>query len=478
VLFIQPGRVSGSPAELDPARGMTAHPGVAYVAAAARRAGHEVAVLDAWTARLGLREVVRRAVRYAPDVVAFTAATPQVSPAAVTAAALRRALPRALMVVGGAHPSALPEQTLVEFPPFDAVVAGEGELAFVALLARRADPEAWREVPGVCFRRGEAVVRGPERTRILDLDALPFPAFDLFDLDGPSALYSGRNDGRSVTLTTARGCPYRCTFCQNPMGLKYRARSIESIIDEIRWVVRTFGVRRLTITDETFSLDRARTVRLCEAMLRADVPRRLAWSCLTRSDAVDPELLRLLRRAGCDAIFYGIETGDPEVMTRAQKRIDVEQTVRAVRWSREAGLFVHANVILGLPGETRRTARETIAYALRVDPDACGFNVLTPWPGTAIYEAARRHEQGLRLRTTDWTHFGVVVGGALELDTLPWTELELLQLYAYARFYLRPSKAANLVKIGDPRDIPAVLVQIARDQAAALLHRARGARSR
>ena len=143
VLFVQPGRVTGSPAELDPARGMTAHPGLAYLAAATRRAGHEVAVVDAWMSRLSVRDVVQRAAAFRPDVVAFTCATPQIQPASVTALAVREAVPRVVTVVDGAHPTALPRETLEEFPVFDAAIASEGEIAFVDLLARLEDRDAW-----------------------------------------------------------------------------------------------------------------------------------------------------------------------------------------------------------------------------------------------------------------------------------------------------------------------------------------------
>ena len=194
----------------------------------------------------------------------------------------------------------------------------------------------------------------------------------------------------------------------------------------------------------------------------------MAWGCITRADAVDLPLLRQLKTAGCDAVFYGVESGDPEILAATGKKMNVEQNVDAVRWAREAGLFTHVNVILGLPGETRTTALRTIAEAVRVDADACGFNILVPWPGTWVFDQASRGLHGMKLLTNDWSQFGVVAGGALELDSLSRRELELLLLFGYARFYLRPSKVANLARVGDLGAIPRVLLHIARKQLAAL----------
>ncbi len=468
ILFVQEGRTSEESTVEDPSRGILAHPGLGYVAASARAAGHEVAVLDAMRQGLDVREVARRAADFRPDIVGFTAPTGRIRAVATTAEAIRHELPRAVIVVGGYHPSPLPERTLREFPVFDVAVVGEGEHAMVDLAARLDDRDSWRQVPGLWARRKAAIEHGPVRPMLRELDTLPFPAFDLFQLDAPGALYATSQDGPSLTLTTARGCPYRCVFCQNPMGRGYRPRSVESVVEEIEWDLKTYGARRLLVTDETFTLSRTRTEKLCEAMISRGLGKRVAWSCITRADAVDLPLLRQLRAAGCDAIFFGVESGDPEILAATGKKMLLERNIEAVRWSREAGLFTHVNVILGLPGETRKSALRTISAALKVDSDACGFNVLVPWPGTPVFEMAERGEHGMRLLTEDWGQFAVVAGGALELDTLSRRELELLQLYGYARFYLRPSKIRNLPRVGDLRAIPNVLVHMARKQLALL----------
>jgi radical SAM superfamily enzyme YgiQ (UPF0313 family) len=471
VLFVRAGYVEGKSGLTDPSKGLPVHPGLAYVAASARMAGHEVAVLDAMARRMSVADVVSRAGEYGPDVLAFPAYTPEICATGATAAAIRGSLPDTVLMVGGCHPSPLPERTLEEFPAFDAVVVGEGEQAFVELLERLDEPDSWKEIPGLCVRRGGAIEKGPERPAIADLDSLAFPAFDLFNGNGGRALYASRKAERLLTLGTARGCPYRCLFCQNPMGRRYRIRSVESVIEEIDHDIKAFNVQRLLITDETFTLSRRRTELLLEGMLGRGFGRKIAWSCITRADALDPALLRVMRAAGCDTVFLGVESGDDGILGGIEKRMSVEENAEAVRWAKEAGLFTHVNVILGLPGETGKTALKTVSAALRIDADACGFNILVPWPGSPVFEMAEKGLGGLRLLTSDWSQFGVVGGGALELEGLPRHELELLQLYGYARYYMRPSKFANLLRVGDLEAVPEVLSLMARRQAAGLLKR-------
>jgi anaerobic magnesium-protoporphyrin IX monomethyl ester cyclase len=218
------------------------------------------------------------------------------------------------------------------------------------------------------------------------------------------------------------------------------------------------------VTDETFTLDRRRAVEFCEALLRRGLQRRMRWFCETRVDAVDQELLSLLRRAGCYSLFYGVESGNQETLDRSLKRVDKEEALTAVRWAREAGIFTHTNFIFGNPFETRETIHETIRFALEVDSDAAGFSIMVPYPGTEIRRMAREGYGGLRLLSDDFTRYGKVVGGALELADIPRKELERLQLFAYARFYLRPRKIGNLPRVGHLSAIPVVLAHAAAGQ--------------
>jgi radical SAM superfamily enzyme YgiQ (UPF0313 family) len=255
--------------------------------------------------------------------------------------------------------------------------------------------------------------------------------------------------------------------------LKYRKRSIESVMEEVEIDVERFGAELLFITDETFTLDRKRVVAFCEALLQRGFERKVRWFCETRVDAVDRELLQLLRKAGCYSLFYGVESGNQETLDRSNKRIDKAEAIAAVRWAREAGIFTHTNYIFGNPFETRDTIQETIQFAVDVDSDAAGFSIMVPYPGTEILRMAREGHGGLKLLSSDWADYGKVVGAALELESLPRRALERLQLEAYARFYLRPHKIVNLPRVGHLSAIPLVLANATYKQLSSLYLRAK-----
>lgn len=467
VLFIQPGfaRTWGTDFTY---KELLPHIGLAYVAAAARRAGHAVHVIDGHADGATVTEVVERARAFGPDVFAFTANSMQMGIAIATARALREAFPTVPIVLGGYHVSPIPVETLEEFADFDYAVFGEAEETIVELLAAIDGAETRSLIPGVAMRSGGGIVRGPDRGTVADLDDLPRPAFDLFPRHLYYAPYTFQAQ-RSLTLTTARGCPYRCVFCQNPGGLKYRYRDMEAVLDEVGHDIQVHGSKLLFLTDETFTLNRKRAMAFCEGILRRGYQRHLGWSCETRVDSVDRELLALMQRAGCYAIFYGVESGSQTILDAAKKRISKDEAVEAVRRSRELGIFTHTGFIFGHPFETHATIHETIDFALAVDSDACSFSVMIPFPGTEVRAMAEAGVGGLKLLATDWKAMQSMVGSALELEGLPRAEIERLQLYAYARFYSRPRKWTNFFKTGRAMAIPVVLGHIASSQVRSLV---------
>jgi len=459
VLLVQAGRRSLWGADFG-YRELLPHIGLAYVAAAVRAAGHTTHVVDGLAEGLSVAAMVARARAFEPDVVAFTANSTQMADAAHTATAMRAALPHAVTILGGYHLSPIPVETLRAFPMFDAGIFGEGEQSLVELLDQLDEGDGLAALPGVCARRGDEVVAGPTRPTVVDLDVLPMPAYDLFPVERYYGAYT-RGRRRSLGLTTARGCPYRCIFCQNPGGIKYRKRSIDAVMDEIELDVSRYGAEFLYLTDETFTLDRGRAVAFCEGMLQRGLARRISWFCETRVDAVDQELVRLLKRAGCFALFYGVESGNQETLDLSKKRIAKQEAIAAVRWAREAGIFTHTNYIFGNPFETRQKILETIHFAVEVDSDASGFSIMVPYAGTEILRMAREGYGGLRLLSEDPRDYGKVLGGALEVEGLPRHKLEGLQFYAYARFYLRPRKIGNLPRVGHLSAIPVVVANTA-----------------
>jgi len=361
--------------------------GLAYVGAAARAAGHDVTLLlpdtRAYLGQDPWGELERAVAADAPDVVGIPVVTPLVEVVAELARRVRRVRPGARVVLGGAHATAVPEAALAAVPDADGAVLGEGEGPFVALLAALAsgaDPTAGRPIPGVAWRRGDGtiVVTPPDRASWPALDALPVPMREslVWADDVQPALYQA--------LLTQRGCPFACAYCAVPAacGRRVRARSIPSVVAEVRELRERFGVPFLFVHDSVFPQDAARTVALSDALVAAEVA--TPFACQARPTPPDPEVARAMRRAGCVQVLVGLESGHPETLARIGKPTDLAAAREAVgRWQaadiRVAGFFM-----LGFPWETEAHLEATRRFALTAELDAVHLFAATPLPGTEL----------------------------------------------------------------------------------------------
>jgi len=411
---------------------------LATLAAVLREDGHEVACVDAKFERLDHDAVLARVEDFAPDVVGLTAFTNEIEPAHEVARRVKARRPGVTTVVGGVHVSAIPERTLRELGAFDLAVVGEGErtlaelCAWIAAGVARADPSA---IDGLAWRRGGDVVVNAPRAPIADQDTLPMPAWDLL----PPA--------REYTVMTARGCPYRCPFCQNPNGRVVRKRSPELFLDEVEWLVETMAPERLFISDEIFTVDRARTDAILDGMIARGLAARVRWMAQTHVNFVDEALFARMKAAGCDLVGFGIETGDEHALASMGKGLlDHRRILAAREAARRAGLAVEGYFILGQPNETKESARATIALATALDLDLPIFGIMVPYPGTEVARMAERGEGGYRIRSTDWNDYNKQIGDALEFEHLSRRDLEWLQVTGYLSVFARNGRWLDLLR--------------------------------
>jgi radical SAM superfamily enzyme YgiQ (UPF0313 family) len=416
--------------------------GLAYLAAVLRAAGHSVSIVDAEVYSLTRAELVAR---LPPDatLVGFTSTTLLWPSVRLTAAAVRRAMPRATLVVGGPQVIAFPEDTLAS-SVFNAGVIGDGEATIVEIAARLAAHAPITDVPGCVIRddQGGIRVNGPARW-VEDLDSLPLPAIDLL----PVARYrSILARDPFVTMITSRGCPYRCTFCsQIYTGPRLRTRSPAGIIVEMERAVKEYGAREIILFDETFGVKRDEALQLCALIRERGLTVR--WSARTRIDVLDAELLSAMRRAGCYFLHLGIESGSQRVLDLMQKRITLDEASRVVRMARELGFFVHGYFMLGYPGETRRETAATTGFSRRLGLDVASYTIAIPNPRTPLYDDAVR--QGY-IAADFWREytFGRI---STEIPLLATREcpagfLRRAARMAYLRFFLRPAIVARNIR--------------------------------
>jgi radical SAM superfamily enzyme YgiQ (UPF0313 family) len=412
--------------------GCTPPLGLALLGAVLERAGHAAAVIDANAEMLGEEQFRQRleglrAAHGAPAWVGLTSSTNTFHAALRFARVVRAVFPGAKVVFGGVHASILPDEALAE-PAVDAVARGEGEETLLALLRG----EAPARIPGLSFRDGGASVHTPDREQLADLAELPIPAYHLLPMHLYRPALGSYRRLPAVGTVISRGCPGRCTFCYgHHLGRLTRYRPIASVLEEIHLLQANWGIRELSFYDDTFTARRGYVAELCEALLAARVD--LTWSCFSRVDTVSPELLDLMRRAGCHQICFGIESGSEEILKNIRKHISLPKAKDAIAWTRKAGIETRATFMLGNPGETLQTMEQTLRLALELDPDIALFNITTPFPGTEMFAWA--DERGY-LTTKDWSAYDLS-RPVMCLPTVSQEQILAFYAAAHRRFYRR-----------------------------------------
>ena len=410
--------------------------GLAYLAAMAEGAGAEVFLYDGMVETLTLDELVEKARSvWHPQLIIANSATPTLRNDAVILERLREATD-ALCGFAGPHVSALPAETLHDTSA-DFGLINEAEETVAEMVRVLSAGNEIYSIPGIVYRNlhtGEITVN-PPRPLIANLDSLPLPARHLL----PNAKYRMPffADHPFATLIPNRGCPWPCTFCRagRVWGKKVRQRSVASVMAEIKELGDRYGIRHVAFMTDSLTLKKDWAQELFESLLA--LPQPIEWVCNSRVDAVDPDLLRLMHRAGCKMISYGLESGSQVVLDACKKGITLEQSERAIRLTREAGIPSMGYFILGLPGETHATVRESIAFAKRIAPDYVNFHIATPFPGTELFEQAVANNW---LTSTDWNDFEEEGAAVMQAGELTIQELERLQKQAMRSFYMRPSK--------------------------------------
>ncbi len=406
--------------------------GTLYVAASMMEAGHEVRFLNG--AFLSHAEILREVAGYGPEFVGIYSTTFGWKKALQTASDIKRACSGVFVAVGGPYPIAVQERCLEETDSIDAVVTGEGELTVVEMLERLSGGRSLKGVEGVVYREGREIVKNPPRPLIEDLDSLPFPARELLGDPNryipPPATY--RRKPVAVVITS-RGCNRRCIFCfqidkERKSGIRYR--SVENVLEEIELCLRQ-GYREIKFIDDTLAADYDRAMQIA----REIKARRLdfTWFASACVNQVDGPLLRAFKEAGCWAILFGAESGVQKNLNAVRKGITLEQTRRAVRAAKDAGLRVLTPFLFGIPGETFEEGLKTIEFACELDPDVANFHALTPFPGTELYDRIDRYGS-ISHDLTDFTY----QGAAFIPHTMTREEILRLRQIAFRRFYSRP----------------------------------------
>lgn len=396
--------------------------GLSYAAAACEAAGAEVRIFDFIVSRYTPEKLSCLLDSYRPDVVGVGCVTMNYPQAERIVKDAKRLLPSAVTMMGGPHVSFDIEGTFASCPELDIIVRGEGERTLMELVPLVKDRQAWHTIRGIAFVEDGRVVLTEPRELIEDLDSLPLPARHLLPVSRYLAL------GYPVSIITSRGCPNRCIFClgRRMVGFKGRYRNPGLVVDEIENIL-SMGFSRINVADDLFTANRDRVRTLCEEILRRGV--NFGWSAFARVNTVDLETLKIMRRAGCDCISFGIESGNPDMLKRIRKGITLDQARQAVAWCKEADILPHASFMVGLPGETRQTLEDTHRFASELSI-AYGYHFFAPFPGTTVREELASYD--IEILTNDWGRYDA---NAPVVRTSALTPQEMIDFVAeYDRF--------------------------------------------
>ncbi|MFH1463549.1 MAG: radical SAM protein [Pseudomonadota bacterium] len=414
-----------------------------YVAGVAEAAGCEVLLIDAHAEGLTLEQTVARLRAFAPDFIGYTVTTYLFFQNLEWIAAIKRTLP-VPVIVGGVHLSIYPQETLLQ-PAIDYAVTGEAEGTLPDLLEALVLGRDLSQVRGIAYKpdgepgpEGSLVVVTPP-AEALPVDLAPFPSRHLIRNE---IYYSFISQYRNFTpIMTSRGCPFRCIFCEQG-GLRFRPRSPANVADELELCVKEHGVRELDFFDSSFTIQKDRVLAICDEITRRRLD--IVWAMRSRVDRVDREMLRALRRAGCQRVYYGVESGDAEVLRVLRKATDLDQIRRVLRETREEGIHAFGYFMVGSPLETVETIRRTIRFSLELDLDYAQFSKVTPMPATELYRMLQE-ETG-----RDWWREFMLSGQEVAVPRpqcdLSEEEIERWIRRAYLRFYYRPSYVLRAIR--------------------------------
>ncbi len=391
---------------------------------------------------------VAAALDFMPELIAISGMTADARVIDELATALKCALPDVPLVVGGAHATNYTEQVIAN-PAVDSVIVNEGELALAAYIDHLVAGQASAQVPNLVFREEGKIVRSPAAEYIDDLDALPFPAFDLLDLEAYyrlprcGVIYRHR---RYAAIISSRGCPYRCAYCHQIHGKKWRARSAANVLDEMESLRARYEVRDFVFMDDLFNLSVERVEAIAQGILDRRLSIGLHFPIGLRGDIMTENSVRLLKDAGMYRCMYAVETASERLQNEIGKNNNLTKLKHIIDFTRRQGILVHGSFMLGFPTETEKEARATIDFALHSRLHTAAFYRVVPFQGTRLHQMAIAAGS---VMPNDLSRYEFHIANNINISAMSDRMLSHLKRLAYRRFYLSPWRIFAIL-----RDMP------------------------
>lgn len=371
------------------------------------------------------------------EIIGITSVTPSFPNALKVASIIKASQPDITIVMGGPHVT-FKDKCALDNGTIDIIVRGEGEYTLLELVEAHELGSPFSNILGISFKDAEGTKRTPNRPLIENLDELPLPARHLVPLEKYGAIF---DKPPNTSMITSRGCPFRCTFCAaaKMYNYRWRERQPEAIVQEME-ILKHKGFPFIVFFDDIFTLDMERVVRICELLQERDM--RVRWMCESRADSIAkyPEVIKKMKEAGCEIMFIGVESGVQQILDKYLKGYNLREIREAFDILRKNEIMSIASFIIGHPDENTKAIKKTVDFAKMLDPDFAQFCILTPFPGTEIYDEVKT-----QISETDYMNFNSCHA---VYHTKNLSEDELMGWFkkSHLDFYLRPKKIIRLLR--------------------------------
>jgi anaerobic magnesium-protoporphyrin IX monomethyl ester cyclase len=428
--------------------------GLMYIAAVLKQAGYEVEILDAFiaatfqktgeivTVGLPFEQLRQEIAARNPQIIGISGPfTCQIENSIKVSNLAKEVNPNILTVMGGPHVTLVPREFLEEAKNVDVAVVGEGEYAMLEVAQAFEGKKQFTEILGIAYRQAGKVTVNQSRSLIENLDDLPYPAYDLVDMDqylNPQKIGYRSFQNRAISMITSRGCPFNCCFCavHLHMGQKFRAHSAEYVLNHIQYVFDKFKVQNIFFEDDNLTLDVKRFEAICDGIIERNI--KIGWETPNgvRADCLNLELLKKMKQSGASSIFVGVESGDQQILDKVIcKSLDLNRVVEFAKNAQQIGLKTGAFYIIGFPGETKENMQRTVDFALELKRKYdVGMHLFaaTPSYGTRLYEECK--VKGYLPADLSWNSFAQArqAKGMPLITTNEFTPVEVKEIAAKA----------------------------------------------
>ncbi|CAN2040726.1 anaerobic magnesium-protoporphyrin IX monomethyl ester cyclase [Candidatus Magnetomoraceae bacterium gMMP-15] len=407
-----------------------------YTAAVLLKAGIKVNVLDCAVNNLNFSGMLKAIKNKSADICFIETSTPTIFQDIDNAKLIKKALDCKIVLMGS-HVSVFDREILEEHTEIDAVIRGEYEEAALDLCTLN-----WSEIEGITYRHENKILQNPKRKKYADINSLPFPAWDKFDLN----FYDwALLPSPAMLMIATRGCPFKCSYCLWPevmYGHIQRRRSPENIVEEMDYLVKHYGIKGIRFDDDTFALKPSYVAKICEAIIKKNLHTKISWSCFGHTSMVDKDLFQLMKKSGCVQIDFGVETGSSSVLQNIKKGTEIDNTIKAIQACRSLRIKTYATYMIGFPEETQEDIQKTIDLGLKLNTDFMQVSYVIPYPGTRLFDQCKA--KGCLPYENDWKMYDAT-RPVIE-NKVSGEKLEKLYSKFWSRYYLRPKYVFYFIK--------------------------------